>query len=440
MIVIVSSCDRHEAISMGNVVNVTPSGFLGTAAKIIDLEAATTQDGEIFVFLSVIRPPTVKKAVPRTELWWFHRNAEQDSWSPPALIAQGLTGPYSCIVSGKSTYIIAANSMIIMKRTDSNSDWNRIGSISSSLQIDPSDHAVVNIEGTHTAFAVGRIGSPHDSNNHTSSLALQAASYIDDGTIIAGPVFEIPGSYENDVCLSLVKNQDSIICYILCRTIQKRMKSHCLITAEWANKSQNWSWHRRHILPDADGIHTGRIETFEYIKLGERDLFIVQSSDLWVYPVDKEGNFDIPLRVSEYASGIKSHIANGVSTVRIGDDSLVLIWIDTDNRESDRKPWNPLGGFPWSDDTEWSNNDVFATTLHSCGLSGVIRRGSKTIRLTKQGSYSSSIMTVETMAGPIILLSSRDQVGKHLEDYDNPAILAEYRLDNIINSLDPNGQ
>lgn len=75
------------------------------------------------------------------------------------------------------------------------------------------------------------------------------------------------------------------------------------------------------------------------------------------------GTWSLPRPVAPYRPGLAGGTGAWSVAARATPDGVRLWWIDERNRRSDRKPWNPLGGFPWSDAPDWANNDVFTVTL-----------------------------------------------------------------------------
>jgi hypothetical protein len=112
--------------------------------------------------------------------------------------------------------------------------------------------------------------------------------------------------------------------------------------------------------------------------------------------------------------------SDSVSVAAIGGAGR-LAWIDTRFRKSDRHWWSPLGGVPWSDETDWKNNDVFTVTVSDVvGLSAVsvpAKSPSAPARLTEQLSYANSVRVRASKTRIFVLWSGRSKVGKRLDTF-----------------------
>ena len=87
----------------------------------------------------------------------------------------------------------------------------------------------------------------------------------------------------------------------------------------------------------------------------------------------------------------------------------VVVWIDTRHRSTERRIWNPLGGFPWSDDPDGADNDVFAMSLDAL-KSG---RGEKALaRLTDPGGYADQLRVASGPTETFVVWSGRARVGR----------------------------
>jgi hypothetical protein len=97
-------------------------------------------------------------------------------------------------------------------------------------------------------------------------------------------------------------------------------------------------------------------------------------------------------------------------------DSPVVAWVDARHRRSDRRWWNPLGGFPWSDDPDWDNNDLF------------VRAAGRLHRLTQPGSYTGAVAIARRDADVVVIHAGRAQVGKSRHDSDAPSRILQSRV------------
>ena len=112
--------------------------------------------------------------------------------------------------------------------------------------------------------------------------------------------------------------------------------------------------------------------------------------------------------------------SDSVSVAAIGGGGR-LVWIDTRFRKSDRHWWNPLGGVPWSDETDWKNNDVLSIPVSDVvALSaGPVQAKalSAPARLTEQLSYANSARVRASRMRVFVLWSGRSKVGKRVDTF-----------------------
>jgi hypothetical protein len=102
----------------------------------------------------------------------------------------------------------------------------------------------------------------------------------------------------------------------------------------------------------------------------------------------------------------------------IADSGGRIVWIDTRHRKSDRRWLNPLGGFPWSDDPDWSNNDIMMLPLKAVGAGPPATRSIATAeRLTPDKSFASVVRVRASADSLLVVWSGRRKVGKRLDTY-----------------------
>ena len=84
------------------------------------------------------------------------------------------------------------------------------------------------------------------------------------------------------------------------------------------------------------------------------------------------GDWTLAQPVAAYRRGLAGGTGAWGLHARAHEGAIRLWWIDERNRRSDRKPWNPLGGFPWSDAPDWANDGLFTLAL-TPGAGGAAR-------------------------------------------------------------------
>lgn len=104
----------------------------------------------------------------------------------------------------------------------------------------------------------------------------------------------------------------------------------------------------------------------------------------------------------------------------------VLAWVDARYRRSDRRPWNPLGGFPWGDDPDWDNNDLFVAT--DLPQSASAAAALVPLRLTADLSMTRDIAIVERDGQLLVFRSGRARVRKAPNDAGAPPEVTQVSL------------
>ena len=122
-----------------------------------------------------------------------------------------------------------------------------------------------------------------------------------------------------------------------------------------------------------------------------------------------------PLRIAGDGSNSLSGSGetSAVAAIPCNDHSVVA-WVDARNRLSDRRWWNPLGGFPWGDNPDWYNNDLFiAKNAPQSSGSGPML---VSLRLTSPGSFTREIVVVEHDGQLLVFRTGRARVHKAPDD------------------------
>lgn len=140
------------------------------------------------------------------------------------------------------------------------------------------------------------------------------------------------------------------------------------------------------------------------------------------------GAWTAPVRIAGYAPGSLSGSAETteVAATQCGGHTAVA-WVDARHRRSDRRWWNPLGGFPWSDNPDWHNNDLFVATHVSLDAdrdAAVMEPA----RLTPDESFTSQIAVAQRDGELIVLRAGRARVRKSPADAGAPPLILQSRI------------
>lgn len=126
-----------------------------------------------------------------------------------------------------------------------------------------------------------------------------------------------------------------------------------------------------------------------------------------------------PASVTEYETSPLSatYSSRSVSAAAI-NASARLVWIDSRFRNTDRRWWKPLGGWPWSDQPDWTNNDVFTMPFSQSGTGKTVVE-----HLTPPLAYADTVRVHASPQRYVILWSGRRKVGKTLDAFNEPPSL-----------------
>lgn len=141
------------------------------------------------------------------------------------------------------------------------------------------------------------------------------------------------------------------------------------------------------------------------------------ATDAWTHPSQLAAYKPSFLSGSSEASAVALTHCNGHAT---------LAWVDARNRRSDRRWWNPLGGFPWGDNPDWFNNDLFVAT--AVPASEKVSSTFVPIRLTPPGSMTSGIAVAEHGGRLLVFRTGRARVHKAPNDADAPPQVTQLSL------------
>ena len=133
----------------------------------------------------------------------------------------------------------------------------------------------------------------------------------------------------------------------------------------------------------------------------------------------RAGAWTPPLRIAGYDKGFfaGSTETTAVATTQCNGHTA-LAWVDARYRRSDRRPWNPLGGFPWGDDPDWDNNDLFVAI--NAPQSASAATALEPLRLTVDPSMTRNIALVAREGRLLVFRSGRARVRKAPYDEDAP--------------------
>lgn len=142
-----------------------------------------------------------------------------------------------------------------------------------------------------------------------------------------------------------------------------------------------------------------------------------------------DGAWSLPRQLADYKVG---DLSGSAKTFRVEAEQCagqtLVAWVDGRYQRSDRRWWNPLGGFPWSDDPDWDNNDLFV--LSGRELQAELR-GDAVLprRQTAPGSYTVDIALVDRDDHALLVWAGRAQVKKSRVDMGASPTIWQRRLE-----------
>lgn len=103
-----------------------------------------------------------------------------------------------------------------------------------------------------------------------------------------------------------------------------------------------------------------------------------------------------------------------------------MAWVDARHRRSDRRWWSPLGGFPWGDNPDWFNNDLFVATR--ADLPADPAATAAPVRLTPAESFTREVANAPRDGGLVVIRVGRARVRKSPEDAGAPPVVLQSQV------------
>lgn len=179
-------------------------------------------------------------------------------------------------------------------------------------------------------------------------------------------------------------------------------------TASSDDGGRSWSPPRRAMASATE------VNGLDAVGIGD-DIALFVASDGLYRSRAQAGGWSAPVRIAAYEPGVLSG-GRETSAVAAGrcNGHDVVAWVDARHRRSDRRAWNPLGGFPWGDNPDWANNDVFVAVRLPQAADAASALAPR--RLTAAGSMTRDVAMVERNGALLVFRSGRAQVRKAPND------------------------
>lgn len=131
----------------------------------------------------------------------------------------------------------------------------------------------------------------------------------------------------------------------------------------------------------------------------------------------RDGAWTAPARIADFEPGFFSGSKDTAAIAATQcDGHAAVAWVDARFRRSDRRWWNPLGGFPWGDDPDWDNNDVFVATDALVANAATL----VPLRLTAPESLTRAVALVARDGRLLVFRTGRARVHKSPTDMGAP--------------------
>lgn len=179
--------------------------------------------------------------------------------------------------------------------------------------------------------------------------------------------------------------------------------------------------------PDAASVPQSEIVAIAPVEAGDAPVVYYAADGLFAMRWT-QAQWTPPVLVAGHASQSRPGRSDvtAVAAARCGGSAYVA-WVDARYRRTDRRWWNPLGGFPWSDAPDWANNDLFVLSADA-NAGAAPGPDTRPYRLTPEGSYTGEVAVVPHGRELVVVHTGRARVGKARQASDVPARVLETRI------------
>lgn len=127
----------------------------------------------------------------------------------------------------------------------------------------------------------------------------------------------------------------------------------------WFSPDRGQHWQQRADLPSAADAE---LNALAWVQSGSTLYALQGSSGLLATPWQgRDWGTPVVLAPARTAKWDRPNPVSAICASGQGPHA-VLTWIDGRHQKSDRRWWKPLGGWPWSDQPDWRNNDIYVLT------------------------------------------------------------------------------
>lgn len=374
------------------------------ATGVIDALAAAVLDDGTELLVAQSRPSLTAAVAPLVAV--RRRAAGNAAWDPPRPIP-GAMGPLRLVVAGARVHLVAGPELAHWVSPDGGQTWNAAAAGRAFADLVVGFDALAEPGGIRIVTVVRTPGGD-DGERRALTFLLR-----DDGADPPEPIGRVGGVTGDIVGPVAARLGEALGVALGVNALETRTETRdgrpveisrnraTVLSSIRPNDRAEWdAWHAVPLPggeppPVAAVALSGDAGRWQ-LACGAGGLLLAERAE--------EGAFEPLARLA--ASGADPSGATGQVQLAAAPGIARIFWIDDRYRESDRRPWNPLGGFPWSDDPEWANNDLFMLLRRTPDPGWELRR------LTPQLSRTDRVAVARGGSNLLVAWAGRKEVGK----------------------------
>lgn len=266
------------------------------------------------------------------------------------------------------------------------------------------------------------IATDEENGDSNASAKIYAVRWISSTNVVQKPmhIASLPDPKSTHIRMTVNNNAMQILCAL--NTLQNGVFTAYLYDITSTDNGATWL-PARDILTEnisKDLKRPTHISDIELLPTGEDYTAIFYTNLHRIYTSKSYGlNLWTPVTdITDYVPGALAadFYVTSLSGVSI-NDRVALVWIDSRFTETDRRWWKPLGGWPWSDQPNLSNNDVLFFALSeqkkpSDETESDITTKNQAIRITPSMSLANEVRINIVDNQYIVVWTGRSRVGK----------------------------
>ncbi len=352
---------------------------------------------------------------PRYRVRYARREAGGATWSGPETVVEAADPPPRLVLLGGSVHALAGPGLRHVVATGAGSGWRAAGELLEAGGPPTLSYAAAAVDGRLLAVSFAREGR--------GELVLDATLWDPaDGAVTTRRLAEFPPSPFDPPAPALATSGGvtSLVAAVngqVRRTVQENGRSAEVVSPRarlvWlASRDGGRSWTAPRELPPPREGPPSTVRDVDLVASPEGLLAFYAAHGVWAERLAAEPGLPVQIAVPERSALHGGTGARSVTAARTGAGAGALAWIDERFRKSDRRWWNPLGGWPWSDSPDWINNDVFSLSLAELEGAPASVAGLRPARQTAAGSYAADACLAAAGRDLDLVWTGRRRVGK----------------------------